>query len=60
MRSIRRRRSTYDRSHGGRDVGGGRRGQWWMHCRRIRRVVADVVMEDVVEDEGGKINIVTV
>ena len=30
-----------------------------MHCRRIRRVVADVVTEDAVEDEGGKINIGT-
>jgi hypothetical protein len=31
-----------------------------MHCRRIRGVVADVVTEDTVEDEGGKINIGTV
>jgi hypothetical protein len=31
-----------------------------MHCRRIRRVVADVVTEYAVEDEGGKINIGTV
>ena len=31
-----------------------------MHCRMIRRVVADVVMEDVMEDKGGNINIGTV
>ena len=31
-----------------------------MHCRRIRMVVADVVMEDAVEDEGSNINIGTV
>ena len=31
-----------------------------MHCRKISRVVADVVAEDAVEDEGGKINIGTV
>ena len=31
-----------------------------MQRRRIRRVVADVVMEDVMEDEGGNINIGTV
>ena len=31
-----------------------------MQRRRIRRMVADVVMEDVMGDEGGNINIGTV